>query len=136
MKKVLLAVTAIAFLASCKESTVKLRKCPDLVCTENFASVTIEFVKGGQSFKVIDYSAVNQRTGDTLVHAKSELPEGMYVVADDSDVKELSEKGDEIKVTGTDSLTNKTKTAIIKITGGECACHVEKISGPEQISFD
>lgn len=135
MKKALLII-AVVFLASCKESTVKLRKCPDLVCTENFASVTIEFVKSGQPFKVIDYCAVNQRTGDTLVHAKPELPAGVYVVADDSDVKELSEKGDEIKVTGTDSLTNQTKTAIIKISGGQCACHVEKISGPEQISFD
>ncbi|RYY35460.1 MAG: hypothetical protein EOP46_09935 [Sphingobacteriaceae bacterium] len=136
MKKALLILTIATLLASCKENQVKLRECPDLVCTENFASVTIQFVKDGEPVDVIDYSAVNQRTGDTLNHEKPDQVAGIYVVADDNDVKNLAEKGDEIKVTGTHAATNTTKTAIVKISGGKCACHVEKVSGTEQISFD
>lgn len=137
MKKALLVLAVTILLASCREAPVKLRECPDLVCTEQFVSFSIKFIKGGQPIDVIDYSSVNQRTGDTLASKKLDMqPAGIYLVADDNDVKNLAEKGDEIKITGTDSLTNETKTAIVKISGGKCACHVEKISGPEQISFD
>jgi hypothetical protein len=55
---------------------------------------------------------------------------------DDGNTKSLSEEGDDLKITGTFEKTGQTKSAIIKVTGGICACHINKVSGPEQIAFD
>jgi hypothetical protein len=102
--------------------------------------VTFSFTnKDGVGIGIKNYSAVNQRTGDTIKvsgMASLSLTPGTYVVVDDNYVKKLSEQGDDIKVSGTLEATNQTKTAILKVSGGKCACHIEKISGPEKIAFD
>lgn len=136
-KAALIFLCAVLFVACDKKSN---SDCPDLICTESFAMITFSFTnKDGVGVGIKNYSAVNQRTGDTIKTsgiASLTLIAGTYVVVDDNYVKKLSEEGDDIKVSGTLEATNQTKTAIIKVSGGKCACHIEKISGPEKVAFD
>jgi len=113
--------------------------CEDKICDESFATLVVKFVdKNGAGVAVDNYSAVNQRTGDTLSVATSDanFETGIYIVANDLHIKKLSESGDNIKVSGTYTREAQTKSAIIKVKGGNCACHISKIDGPEQIRFD
>ncbi|MNX72795.1 hypothetical protein D3C86_1041630 [compost metagenome] len=68
--------------------------------------------------------------------AASNLIKGSFIIVDDGNTKSLSEAGDDLKITGTSVETNQTKSVIVKVKGGKCACHIEKVSGPEQIAFD
>lgn len=138
MYKVAMIFLCVTLLLACDKKDIS--ECPSLICTEQFAMVTFSFTdKNGEGIGIKNYSAVNQRTGDTIKTsgiASLTLIAGTYVVADDNYVKKLSEEGDDIKVSGTLEATGQTKTAVLKVSGGKCACHIEKISGPEKVAFD
>lgn len=114
--------------------------CENKICDESFATVIVKFVnKNGDGVAVKNYSSVNQRTGDTLSTSSDSdiyFEAGIYRVVSDNNLRKLSEEGDDIKVSGTLAESGQTKSAIIKIKGGNCACHISKVSGPEQIKFD
>lgn len=113
--------------------------CENRICDESFATLVVKFVdKNGVGVAVNNYSAVNQRRGDTLSVATSDVnfETGIYVVVNDLHIRKLSESGDDIKVSGTYTKGSQTKSAIIKVKGGNCACHISKVDGPEQIKFD
>jgi hypothetical protein len=135
-KTALTLLCAIVFMACDKKDP----NCGSLICTEQFVSATITFTKpDGTGIAVKDFSVVNQRTGDTLSKVgptELSLAPGTYIVVSDNHVKELSEGGDELKVTGTYEATSQAKSAIIKVSGGKCACHIHKISGPDKVAFD
>jgi hypothetical protein len=136
-KAVLTVLCAIVLIMGCDK---KDSECESRVCTEMFAMVNITFTKSdGTGVAVKDFSVVNQRTGDTLKKADPanlSLAPGTYVVADDNHVEKLSEEGDDLKVTGTYDATNQTKSALVKVAGGKCVCHINKISGPDKVAFD
>ena len=124
-------------LASCKQRVIET--CENKACTLNLVTITMQFVdKNGDGVALKDYSAVNLRTNDTIGPAGANVRHmrGYYAVVDDSYLLKLSAKGDQIRVTGTDSVSNQTKSATIKVAGGRCACHVTKLSGPDKIQFD
>ncbi|WP_276089603.1 hypothetical protein [Pedobacter sp. JY14-1] len=135
----ILLIAGFGMLTACDKKKDECGKEPK-ICTEVFAFVPVSFTdKEGAAVGVKDYSAVNQRTGDTLksnVAMYSSFVPGTYVIADDSHLKQLSAEGDDIKVSGTYQATGQTKSAMVKVKGGKCACHVEKVSGPEKIAFD
>ncbi|TCC98411.1 hypothetical protein [Pedobacter hiemivivus] len=139
MKKIVLALLLVSALLSCKEKTTDTG-CEDRICTEEFRSLVIKFVDNkAVGAEVKDFSVVNQRTGEKVYAnsaAASNLIKGSFIIVDDGNTKSLSEAGDDLKITGTSVETNQTKSAIIKVKGGKCACHIEKVSGPEQIAFD
>ena len=139
MKNLILALMLTSALMSCKKKKTD-SACEDKFCTEEFRSLSVKFVDnkglptGLKTFKVI-----NQRTGENVYAtsaASSNLAKGSYLIVDDGNTKSLSEEGDDLKITGTSEETNQVKSAIIKVKGGQCACHIEKLSGPEQIAFD
>nr|WP_121271103.1 hypothetical protein [Pedobacter schmidteae] len=139
MKKMILGLSLIGMLLSCKDKTVDT-ECEDRICTEEFRALVINFVDNkGAAAEVKDFSVVNQRTGER-VYANSSMTanliKGAYIIVDDGNTKKLSEAGDDLKITGTSVESKQTKTAIVKVKGGKCACHIEKVSGPEQIAFD
>jgi len=138
-KKIAMLVCAVGviLLAACDKTDNS--NCQDKICDESFATLVVKFVdKNGEGVAVDNYSAVNQRTGDTLSVATSDINSetGIYIVASDRHISKLSESGDSVKVTGTYTKSAQTKSAIIKVKGGNCACHISKIDGPEQIKFD
>jgi hypothetical protein len=139
MKKLLLVLLIGSALLSCKKKTTD-SDCKDRICTADFRSITIKFLDDkALDAEVRDFSVVNQRNGErvyTNSGMAANLTKGTYLVVDDGNTKYLSEEGDNLKITGTSVATNQTKSAIIKVTGGTCACHIHKVSGPEQITFD
>jgi hypothetical protein len=86
---------------------------------------------------VKNYSAFNKRTQKNLVTGSQKVMNepGSYTIADDGMRAQLSTQGDEIVVSATHPTTGQIKTATFKISGG-CNCHVERISGPQTITFD
>lgn len=138
MKKttILLLLVTISGLACIKNNNKPA--CSIQVCTNLFASITIHFTDNqGQAIAVSNFQAINLRTGMQTGSsaATSNLMPGYYIVADDTDLKNLSTDGDNIQVTATNPTNNQTKTVTVKVGGG-CACHISKISGPDQVIFN
>jgi len=122
------------FLVSCSGSDPEV--CEDMACTTEFRMVTVKFLDDSGIPQVVnDYSAVNKRTGRSMTQTSNMGGLGIYIVASDSDITELSEKGDIVLVTATNPKTNSKVTAEFVISGGLCICHVGKISGPETIKI-
>jgi len=139
MKKITLVLVMGIALIACKKNK-GTSDCENKVCTEEFVMTGIKFADNkGAGAEIKDFSVVNQRTGEKL-YAKSSATvntiKGYYIVLDDGNKLQLSAQGDDLKITGTSTTTNQTKSAIVKVSGGNCACHISKISGPEQIAFD
>ena len=92
----------------------------------------------GDAVAVKDFSAINKRTGESTVQNNDPATvnnQGNYTVASDADVKKLSESGDVITVSATHPTTNKKASAEFVVTGGKCACHINKVSGPSEITL-
>lgn len=92
----------------------------------------------GSPVIVKDFSAINKRTQQPMVQNNEPATinnQGNYIVASDADRKELSDSGDTVVVSATNPKTNEIKKAEFVISGGICACHINKISGPDKIIF-
>jgi hypothetical protein len=139
MKKIALVLLLGVALLTCKKNKTT-SDCGEKICTEEFASVVLKFVDNkGAGAEVKDFYVINQRTGER-VRANSSVYtstiKGVFIIVDDNNKLGLSEQGDDLKITGTSVETKQTKSAVIKVNGGKCACHINKISGPQQIAFD
>lgn len=125
-------------LSSCDDEIAS--ECEERNCTLEFRSIGISFADNkGAPAEVKQFSVINQRTKKTLFQNSSrasDLTIGDYIVAHDGNTKDLSEEGDDLKVTATSIETNQTKSVLVKVKGGKCACHIDKVSGPEQVVFD
>lgn len=131
------------FLSSCTDQLLTegrdTEPCPPMACTQEFRSVVVTFKNSaGNPITVKSFTAAIRRTGKTpqsgavdAVHFK-----GNYAVVTDSDTKNLLSQGDTIDVSAVNPGTNQKKTAQFVVSGGKCACHIEKISGPQEIAFD
>ncbi|WP_316793947.1 hypothetical protein [Pedobacter frigoris] len=139
MKKIALLLLMGTAMLSCQKDRGR-SGCEDKMCTYEYRSVSIRFVdKNGAPAEVTDFSVVNQRTGEKIYASSAaaiNMIKGSFLVVDDGNLYSLSEAGDNLKVTGTSVETKQTKSAVLKISGGKCACHISKISGPDQIAFD
>ncbi|MEQ7800070.1 hypothetical protein ABDJ41_09670 [Pedobacter sp. ASV1-7] len=139
MKIVVLAILMAGTLLSCKKKTSE-SECGNMICTEQFVSLYIKFVDNkGLGTEVKDFTVVNQRTGDKkypTITGYLTVERGTYIFADDGNTKSLSEEGDDLKITATSVATNQTKSVVINVKGGKCACHISKVSGPDQLAFD
>jgi hypothetical protein len=101
-----------------------------------FRTITVKFLDDSGNYLVVNgYSAVNKRTGRSMSQTNIMQGQGIYVVASDSDLSELSEKGDIVLVTAINPKNNSKASAEFVISGGLCICHVGKISGPETIKI-
>lgn len=132
----IISITLSVF-ASC--STTQVQECPDRMCTMEFRTITIRFNDSkGNPIQVKDYSAVNRRTNSPMRQDNEPSTisnEGIYIVASDADTKNLSEGGDTIRVVGYHPQSNEKLTADLVVSGGPCACHVSKLSGPDTLKF-
>lgn len=139
MKKILFAILLTTTFLSCKKKTPE-SECGDRACTAEFVSLRINYINNkGAGTEVKDFTVVNQRTGDKkypTMNGYITVIRGSYVIADDGNTKSLSEEGDDLKITATSVETNQTKSVIVKVRGGKCACHISKVTGPDQVQFD
>lgn len=138
MKKLAIILLLGGLFLSCEKNSTE--NCEERACTMEFRMLTIRFVdKQGQAEEVKDFNVMNQRTGKRVYansSASANLIKGSYIFVDDGNTQSLSAEGDDLKISGTSLTTNQVKSAIVKVKGGKCACHIEKVSGPDQIAFD
>jgi hypothetical protein len=129
----------IVLCAACKKGQ-QTSACGTQVCTTLFTYVTAVFVdKNNMPVNFTNFTEVNLRTNKTMTHTYPpavDFVAGTVIIADDSDLKDLSSSGDTLKVTATNSATGQTETALFKVSGGTCNCHVTKVSGPDKVVFD
>ncbi len=121
-------------------SNIKQAECEDMICTQEFRMVQVKFNDAsGSPVTVKDFSAVNKRTGEKTVQDNEPQTinnQGIYTVASDADVKKLSETGDLIVVSASHPTSNKRIEAEFVVSGGLCACHINKVSGPAELTFN
>lgn len=132
MKNILFIAIAL-LLFSCEE---KQEFCESKICTEIFVSVGVKYVDAqGKPLAVKNFEAFNLRTNKALNNSQLDglNGNGYYTVASDLDLNNLSYDGDRIRVTATHPETGNTKQIEMVISGGKCACHIAKISGPEEV---
>ncbi|RRN78190.1 hypothetical protein EIM50_15745 [Pseudoxanthomonas sp. SGD-10] len=114
--------------------------CDDLICTQEFRSITVKFVDAeGTPIEVEDFKAINARTKKQVNDGNQggSLPmKGVYVITSDASLNEFTTNGDIVVVSAKHAMSGVMKTAEYKITGGRCSCHVSKVSGPDEIVFD
>ncbi|TSD65902.1 hypothetical protein FFF34_000450 [Inquilinus sp. KBS0705] len=140
MRKILpLVLLATICLAACNKATHK-PGCPtNQVCTALFATVNVAFVdKDGQIVNVKNVTITNLRTDSAIVIDNITGPSispHIITIATDANRQQFSTEGDNVRVVATDVVTNKTATAMFKISGG-CNCHVDKVAGPDKIVFE
>jgi hypothetical protein len=138
MKKPLLFLLLMVIYSACSKKTHQnaAAPCNPGMCTMMFATIGINFVdKAGNAVAVKDFKAVNLRTNkniQTEATPASGENSGFHVIATDGNMKEFTNEGDEVKVTGTNAATNQIQSITVKITGG-CACHVAKVAGPDKV---
>ena len=133
MKKIIGLFLVLGFLMlSCSDSV----ECADIVCTKEFRTVSLRFVDANGNPQIVkDFTVVNKRTGEIMTAINDMASQGLYVVASDADLLKLSEKGDNVQITAINSKTNVKVQADFVISGGLCACHINKISGPDTLEL-
>lgn len=133
MKKTIGLFLVLGFLMlSCSDSV----ECADIVCTKEFRTVSIWFVDANGNPQIVkEFTVVNKRTGEIMTAINDMASQGLYVVASDADLLKLSEKGDNVQITAINSKTNVKVQADFVISGGLCACHINKISGPDTLEL-
>jgi hypothetical protein len=138
MYKKLSFLLILIFISSACSKNSQKPTCGSQVCTAIFAMVGIHFTdKQGNPIEVEDFTVFNLSSNKQLTPGvpNMDMVKGYYIIASDSNKKDYSSDGDNIRVTATDPATGQTKTVVLKISGG-CNCHVDKISGPDTVAFD
>ena len=134
---ILLAASISLF--SCSAGKVNTSLCEPMICTQEFRMVQVKIKDAlGNPVTVQNFKAINKRTGKSTIQDNDPVTisnQGNYTVASDADVKEISETGDSITVTAVHPETNKKVTADFVVSGGKCACHINKISGPAELTL-
>jgi len=132
-----LAMTILLF--SCSGAKINTSQCEPMICTQEFRMVQVKIKDAlGNPVIVKDFTAINKRTGKSTVQNNDPVTisnQGNYTVASDADVKLLSETGDSITITAVHPETNKKISAEFVVSGGKCACHINKISGPAELTL-
>jgi hypothetical protein len=140
--KSLLFLSVCLFLNSCTEKLLTEKEdgpCPEIICTQEFRSVTVRFKNAaGEPVTVKEFTSVIKRTGKAPQSGAADQnhSRGSYAVVTDGDTKSLLSSGDTINVSAVNPQTNQRKTAQFVVKGGKCACHIEKVSGPEEVLFN
>ena len=113
--------------------------CGTQACTDVFESVVVQYQDSNNNpVAVSNFKVVDLRTKKTLTNvlsASANLIVGGEIIADDSNLKDLTSEGDNIQVTATVQSSGKAITTLFKIAGG-CNCHVTKLSGPDVIKVN
>lgn len=128
----------IGIFLSCNEKSNLDAVCKPRICTEEYRSVTVRFKDHTGDFILVDdYKVTHRASGKDLKRDSALMVpnEKYYLVLADGDKDHYKEEGEEFIVSATHPLNKQKAEAIFKIAGGKCACHIEKISGPNEIIF-
>ena len=108
----------------------------ECVCTLEFRTVTVRVVDAaGQPVPGLDVTVTNERTGAVLdVDQANVAPneQGVYAVVTDGEVNDVSEAGDPLRFRAEGG--GRTAEATFVVGRDACACHIDKRSGPEEVT--
>lgn len=136
--KIFAALLSLGLLTACASQQESHTKCGSVVCTDEFIMIPVKVIatkSADVSFKT--YKVINANTGKEV---KSNVwpgkgNQGTIVIADDGHRRSFPEKGANLELQITRNDGRVVKNAY-KISGGKCACHVSKLSGPDQVDID
>jgi hypothetical protein len=100
-----------------------------------FRTVQVQVVDGsGAPIEDMDVVVRNERTGEVLEvdQESGGFGSGMYAVATDGNVSDLSEEGDRLLFRATDGARVAEGTFVVG--RDRCSCHIVRESGPEQLT--
>jgi hypothetical protein len=106
-------------------------------CTMEFRTVQVRVVDGsGEPIEGLQVVVRNERTGEVLdVNQESGgFGSGMYAVATDGNVSDVSVEGDQLAFRATDG--SRVAEGIFVVGRDECSCHIVRESGPERITAE
>ncbi|WCT12228.1 hypothetical protein [Mucilaginibacter jinjuensis] len=137
MKPIALLLIVLA-LAGCKSQKENRTKCGSVICTNEFVMIPVNVIatKSSQiefkTYKVIDVATGKEVKNNGFAGKNSP---NTIIVADDGHRKNFPEKGEDLQLL----ITRKDDRVVkvdYKISGGPCACHVSKLSGPDEVDLD
>lgn len=132
-------IAGIAVMYGCisKKEYLSTEDCPPRACTMEFRTVGVAFQdSAGRPVDVEGFAVTLKKNGKELPSAKDrENGDAFYVVANDGDLHALDVKGDTLLVEARHPKNGARKSAEFVITGGKCECHINKLAGPEVITF-
>ncbi|WP_374951595.1 hypothetical protein [Mucilaginibacter sp.] len=138
LKNLLILLLLLLGLSACNKNSTQ--GCT-MACTAqyvyNYYGIILTDSKNPDA-KFINISVINQRTNKPVVlplyPPNIDFVAGFLLIAANDNKGEFSTGGDNIRITATNAVTNQTKSAVIRISGG-CNCSVAKISGPDKLEF-
>ncbi|WP_183563839.1 hypothetical protein [Mucilaginibacter sp. SP1R1] len=140
MKKKILLLLMVVICGACNKNNHQKPACTITgACTALFTSVNVFYLdQAGNKITLKKLVVTNLRTHqviDNKPFITPGFPPAAYTIATDSNIKDFSTEGDDTEVSATDSATSNVKTTLFKI-GGDCTCHIHKISGPDTVKFN
>lgn len=139
--KIKLVLLCMLALGACKSKLNTANDCGNIICTKIFISIPVKLISTqGKSISYKTYKVINKDTGNEI-KSKSDYrvndpnSTNTIILVDDGHLHELSEKGTDLQLQLTLDNEKVIKTDY-KVSGGKCACHVAKLSGPDQIDID
>jgi hypothetical protein len=137
MYKRLPIVLLIILCSACTKT--RQTACGTQTCTDLYAYIGVMFKdKNNNAVSVANFTVTDLRTNMVLtnnISASADFVPGFRVIVDDSDLKDLTTDGDNVRVTASNPATSQTINTLFKISGG-CNCHVAKLSVPDTIKFN
>lgn len=139
--KIKIFVGILLCLTACKsQKPGSANGCEAVMCTDDFQMIPVKLLTtSGNAVNFKSYKIIETATGKEIKN-NTDLPNtgenaNTLIVADDSHRRNFAESGTnlQLQVTRSDDKVIKTD---FKISGGKCACHVAKLSGPDQIDLD
>lgn len=114
---------------SCNKNTKPCKE--NVICTELFAMVTVHVTdKNGQDVILNDAYTIRKSTNEEIRMEQS-MPNGSYIVLDDSYQKKLSNSADTFIFIG---IKNKAEVVNLSyIITADC-CHISKASGENEVT--
>jgi hypothetical protein len=137
-KLILLALLSVAACKSQKKSSNN--GCEAVMCTQEFKMIPVKLIStSGKEVNFKSYKIMEVATGKEVKN-NNDLPNtgenaNTLIIADDSHLRQFAEKGTDLQLQIT-RADDKVVKADFKISGGKCACHVAKLTGPDQVDID
>lgn len=130
MKKIFSLIILFVFLISCKDN-----KQPDCMCTQEFRMITVEIKDSlNRPLTELQTRTIDSRGNNIIpLYKKIDFQPNLYVIADDSNVRQISKTPTEVVFIVSDSI--KSKNYFFVINTDDCKCHINKIEGPQKIIF-
>lgn len=138
MKKILISCilaccAPMLMSSSCNDKQAK-NPCPaDVVCTMMFKMITVEVKDAaGNNVTFDEFFTIRKSNQEIIRPDANNAMEGHFIVLDDSYVKKLANQQDSFRFIG---IKNGKEVLSEPFAIGADCCHVNKISGREQITL-